>query len=157
MNLVEVAVEGVAEPLWLGRLIDFSQRVLEHQGKDLWDLSFLLCDDETMRGLNSQYRGKDEPTDVLSFEFGESVRSEDGSERWAAGDIAISLDTLAKNAEYFDVSEDEELRRLVVHGILHLSGLDHEDNDSRRPMLVLQERILAELSGCRILEESPIK
>lgn len=153
MNRVEVAVEGIEEPAWTDRLIDFAQSVLSRQRKDGWDLSFLLCGDETIRSLNAQYRQKDEPTDVLSFELGETVRDEDGSERWAAGDIAISVETLAKNAEYFAVSQDEELRRLVVHGILHLSGLDHIDNEADRPMLVLQEEILKDLSGRRILEE----
>jgi probable rRNA maturation factor len=154
MNRVEVAAEGVSEPAWVGRLIDFALSVLDRLEKDGWDLSFLLCDDETMRGLNAQYRGKDESTDVLSFELGETVPDEDGSKRWAAGDIAVSLDTLRKNAEYFSVSEDEELRRLVVHGILHLSGMDHANNDADQPMLVMQERILAELPDLRILEES---
>ncbi len=155
MNRVEVAVEDIGEPAWIDRLVEFSLRVLAHRGEDGWDLSFLLCGDGTMRSLNSQYRGKDESTDVLSFELGETVEDEDGSERWAAGDIAISLETLKKNAEYFSVSEDEELRRLVIHGILHLSGMDHEDNDAARPMLALQERILADLSDHRIIEESP--
>jgi len=155
MNRVEVAVEGIEEPQWLDRFVDFALKVVKHQEKDGWDLSFLLCDDETIRGLNAKYRHKDEPTDVLSFELGEFVRDEDGSERWAAGDIAISLETLEKNAEYFSVSRDEELRRLVTHGILHLSGFDHEDNKADRPMLVLQEKILADLSDRRILEESP--
>jgi len=157
MNRVEVAAEGVPEPAWTDRLAAFALRVLERMEKDGWDLSVLLCDDGAMRDLNARYRGKDEPTDVLSFELGEAFRDEDGSERWAAGDIVVSLDTLKKNAEYFAVSEDEELRRLVTHGILHLSGMDHEDNEADRPMLQLQERILSELADQRIVEESPLK
>ena len=157
MNRVEATTQSVPEPAWAGRLIVYALRVLDRLEKDGWDLSVLLCDDGTMRALNAQYRGKDEPTDVLSFELGETVQDEDGSKRWAAGDIAISLDTLKKNAEYFAVPEDEELRRLVTHGILHLSGMDHEDNEADRPMLLLQELILAELADLRILEESPQK
>jgi probable rRNA maturation factor len=151
MNRVEVSVEGVEEPQWTGLLVDYALAVLDRLGKDGWDVSLLLCGDETMRKLNAQYRQKDEATDVLSFELGESFPGEDGSERWAAGDIVISLDTSRQNAEYFSVSADEELRRLVAHGILHLSGMDHEDNDASRPMLVLQESILADLSDRNII------
>lgn len=151
MNRVDIACSGIEEPSWTARLAAFAERVLAELGRDGWDLSFLLCDDATIRDLNARYRGKDEPTDVLSFELGEEVDDEELGSRWAAGDIAISLDTLAKNAEYFEVDRDEELRRLVVHGILHLDGRDHEDNDPSRPMLVEQESLLAALDGDGIL------
>lgn len=151
MNRVEVAVEGVSEPVWLPRLVSFAEKALTRLGRDGWDLSLLVCDDQTIRSLNAQYRDKDESTDVLSFELGETVMDMELGERWAAGDIAISLDTLAVNASYFGVSQDEELRRLVVHGILHLDGMDHEDNDPSRPMLRLQEEVLADLGEERIL------
>jgi probable rRNA maturation factor len=151
VNRVEVAVEGVHEPVWLPRLATFAEKAIARLGRDGWDLSLLLCDDATIRGLNAQYRDKDESTDVLSFELGETVMDMEFGERWAAGDIAISLDTLAVNASYFGVSQDEELRRLVVHGILHLDGMDHEDNDPSRPMLRLQEELLADLGEEHIL------
>ncbi len=151
MNRVEVAVEGVPEPDWTARLVSFAEKALGRLGRDAWDLSFLLCDDATMRDLNARYREKDESTDVLSFQLGEKVADDELGERWAAGDIAISLDMLAVNAAYFGVSRDEELRRLVVHGILHLDGMDHEDNDPGRPMLRLQEELLKSLNEERIL------
>lgn len=151
MNRVEVAIEGVSEPVWLPRLTSFAEKAIARLGRDGWDLSLLVCDDATIRALNAQYRDKDESTDVLSFELGEKVMDMELGERWAAGDIAISLDTLAVNAAYFGVSQDEELRRLVVHGILHLDGMDHEDNDPSRPMLKLQEELLADLGEERIL------
>jgi rRNA maturation RNase YbeY len=61
----------------------------------------------------------------------------------AGGDIVISLETLKTNAAYFHVDEDEELRRLIIHGILHLAGFDHPTNNPEEPMLVLQEKILS--------------
>jgi probable rRNA maturation factor len=79
---------------------------------------------------------------VLSFEQGDSYRDADGEDRFLAGDIVISLPALARNADDFGITRDEELRRLITHGILHLSGMDHEDNEASRPMLVLQEEIL---------------
>lgn len=147
MNAVEISVEGVGTPPWLESAKDYALAVLGRMGKDAWDLSILICDDAFIRGLNRQYRDKDEATDVLSFEQGDSYRDPDGEERVLAGDIVISLDALARNAEEFGISRDEELRRLIAHGILHLSGMDHEDNDPSRPMLLLQEELIRDLSA----------
>ena len=145
MNAVEISVEGIDTPAWLEKARDFALAVLARERKDAWDLSILICDDAFIRGLNRQYRDKDESTDVLSFEQGDTYRGPEGNERFLAGDIVISLDALARNADEFGISRDEELRRLITHGILHLSGMDHEDNDASRPMLLLQEEILRAL------------
>jgi probable rRNA maturation factor len=144
---VEISVEGIGTPDWLDRARDFALAVLAHQGKSGWDLSILVCDDEFIRGLNRQYRDKDESTDVLSFEQGDAYRGPDGEERILAGDIVISVQALARNARDFGVPEDEELRRLITHGILHLAGMDHEDDDGSRPMLLLQEEILRDIAS----------
>jgi len=147
MNEVEVSVEGIGTPEWLELARSFAKAVLDELRKDGWDLSILLCDDAFIRGLNRQYRDKDEPTDVLSFEQGDSYRNPEGEERYLAGDIVISLDSLARNADENGVDREEELKRLIAHGILHLAGMDHEDNDPSRPMLVLQEELLRKLSA----------
>lgn len=146
MNDVEISVEGVDTPLWIGRARDFALAVLARLGKDGWDLSILLCDDPFMKGLNSQYRDRDEATDVLSFEQGERYRGPEGEERFLAGDIALSLDSIERNSKEFGVSFDEELRRLIIHGILHLSGMDHGEGKDD-PMLAFQEEILRELAA----------
>ena len=147
MNAVEISAEGIGTPPWLERARDFAMAVLERLSKEGWDLSILICDDAFIRGLNRQYRDRDEATDVLSFEQGDAYRDPDGNERFLAGDIVISLDALARNAEEFGISRDEELRRLIAHGVLHLAGLDHEDNDPSRPMLLLQEEVLRDLAA----------
>jgi probable rRNA maturation factor len=147
VNRVEISVEGIGTPLWLDRVRDFVLAVLGHLDKDGWDLSVLICDDAFIRGLNRQYRDMDEATDVLSFEQGDPYRDAEGEERLLAGDIVISLDALARSAEDFGVTRDEELRRLIVHGLLHLSGMDHEDSDPSRPMLALQERLIRDLAS----------
>jgi len=151
MNRVDLSFEGVSELAWADSLIAFTLAVLEKLGKEGWDVSLLICDDPFIRDLNARYRSKDEATDVLSFVLGEWTPDEGEGKRWAAGDIAISLDTLEKNAIYFGVGRDEELRRLVIHGVLHLAGMDHEDNDSDRPMLLLQEKLLVELAEMNIM------
>jgi probable rRNA maturation factor len=145
-NEVEISVEGIDTPPWLEKAREFALAALAHQGKAGWDLSILICDDAFIKGLNKQYRDKDEATDVLSFEQGDSYTNPSGEKRFLAGDIVISLDALARNAQDFGISRDEELRRLIAHGILHLSGMDHEDNDPIRPMLLLQEQMLRDLA-----------
>jgi probable rRNA maturation factor len=150
MNRVEVNAGEVPLPAWAEGIHHYALKVLGELGKDRWDLSILLCNDAYMQSLNAQYRHKDEATDVLSFELGEDFE-EGGETRYAAGDIVISLETLGENARYFKTTEDEELRRLLIHGILHLNGMDHETNHKTEPMLELQEKILARLAGETIM------
>ncbi|MDR0759350.1 MAG: rRNA maturation RNase YbeY [Treponema sp.] len=154
MNRVEVHAEEVPLPGWAESLAAFARNALDSLGKTNWDLSILLCNDAYIRSLNSRYRELDEPTDVLSFSLGETVPDEEGAMRYLPGDIVISLETLEENARYFRVNEDEELRRLVIHGILHLDGMDHEDNEPFRPMLRLQEELLKKLlAGEPVIQE----
>jgi probable rRNA maturation factor len=150
MNRVEVQAEELPLPPWRGRLHRYSLRVLEKLGRDGWDLSVLLCGNPYIRSLNDYFRHRDEATDILSFPLGETLE-EEGGKRYLPGDIVISLEALEENASFFHVSSDEELRRLVIHGILHLDGLDHDTNEETEPMLQLQERLLKELSGEHIL------
>lgn len=144
MNAVYIQTEEIEEPLWLDAFEEYCLMVLKALGKDNWELSVLVCNDSVIRKLNLQYRRKDEPTDVLSFPLGELI--EEGT-RFLAGDIVISLDSLERNSMDFSVSMDEELRRLLVHGILHLDGFDHQSNEIEEPMLQKQEELLAAIAG----------
>jgi probable rRNA maturation factor len=87
------------------------------------DVEVLLTDDATLRRLNRSFRGKNKATDVLSFPAAENP---DGYAGNYAGDLAISLDTAARQAAAFGHSLRDEVRILLLHGLLHLSGLDHE-------------------------------
>ena len=165
MRSVAVAVDGIPRPRWAARLRRFCTVALRRAGYDAWDLSILLCDDHRMRDLNSRYRGMDQPTDVLSFgeaRVGHSPLRRQESPGTGAppgsagarpirGDIAISLDTLRRNAAAYGVSDDEELKRLLVHGLLHLAGMDH-GRGKGRGMLARQERLLSELRADRVME-----
>lgn len=150
MNFVEVSVEGVESPDWLDRLQRFCLEALKRMGKTGWEVSVLLCDDPFIRDLNKRFRDKDEPTDVLSFsQDPEDILTpsdEDENAPFVAGDIVISLDSLARNAAEFAVDREEELKRLVVHGLLHLAGMDHPTNDPDEQMLTFQERVLLDLA-----------
>lgn len=148
--------EDVTEPVWFNKVEPFIQTVLQKLSYDNEEISVLFCSDEFIKELNSQYRNIDSATDVLSFENGEEYEDEEGL--WKnVGDIAISLETLPKNAEYFEVDTNTELKRLIIHGILHLNGMDHGEEHIEKgvvptdEMLILQENLLADLSDEKII------
>ena len=131
---------------------DFLLQVLDKLGKDKWEVSVLFTGDAFIEKLNKEFRGKDEPTDVLSFaQIDNKEAFPEKGGRFYAGDIVVSMETLAKNASYFGISVNEELKRLLVHGILHLSGMDHKNNNPDQPMLVEQENILNQFTGVVLL------
>ena len=146
MNRVYVAMqEGVEEPDWINMVEPFVQKALGELKFDGEEISMLLCNDTYMQELNKTYRNIDSTTDVLSFENDEEYEDEEG--KWkCVGDIVISLDTLPVNADYFEESRNAELKRLIVHGLLHLNGMDHGEEHIEKgcqpvcEMLVLQEK-----------------
>ena len=144
-------------PAWFDNVEAFVQTAMKALKLDGEEISILLCNDEYIRELNKAYRQIDSATDVLSFENDEEYEDEEG--KWkCVGDIAISLDTLPVNADYFEVDADSELKRLLVHGILHLNGYDHGEEHIEKglepecEMLKLQEKILAELKDEKIIK-----
>ena len=148
--------EDVIEPVWFNKVEPFIQTVLQKLNYVNEEISVLFCSDEFIKELNSQYRNIDSATDVLSFENGEEYEDEEGL--WKnVGDIAISLETLPKNAEYFEVDTNTELKRLIIHGILHLNGMDHGEEHIEKgvvptdEMLVLQENLLSDLIEEKII------
>ncbi len=123
----------------------FCNAVLRHLEIDGWELSLMICDDEFIAELNSKYRQKEGPTDILTFcnadtEPGWALNNDETA--FYAGDMVISSEMLKRNSEYFKVDVEEELKRLIIHGILHLNGMEHRTNNADEEMLVLQERIL---------------
>ena len=147
-NKVLVSMNGGMEaPSWFHTIEPFIQEVLKKLELVSWEVSILFCNDDFIALLNKEYRSIEGATDVLSFEAGDSYEDEEGVEWYAAGDIVISLDTLKKNSKEFSVSQDEELKRLLIHGILHLKGYDHSDNSPEQEMLQLQESILSNFLG----------
>ena len=153
MNNIAIAWQNITEPEWGASVLPFLEAVLAQLDHTTWDLSVVFCRDAFIHELNKTYRHIDSPTDVLSFEQGDEYDDEDGNLRFNAGDIVISLDSLRSNAETFNVTMNEELKRLLIHGILHLSGMDHSDNDPQQEMLQLQEKILGSYSGTVIYQE----
>lgn len=150
-NRIFVSVqEGIREPEWLDAAQKFIETAAGALNFDGEEISVLFCNDEYIKELNSSYRNIDAPTDVLSFENDETYEDEEG--KWkCVGDIAISLETLPVNAEYFNEDTNAELKRLLVHGLLHLNGMDHGEEHIEKgiapqcDMLILQENILEKL------------
>lgn len=98
--------------------------------------SLLLTDDAALRDLNRRFRGQDKPTNVLSFPSGGGG---------GLGDIALAYETCRREAEDQGVAFRDHARHLIVHGLLHLVGHDHEANDEAERMERLETRILATL------------
>lgn len=145
MNKIHISLEDLASPPWLASVPGFIDRCLKSLGKDNWEVSVLFCSLEAMIRYNGSYRQKTGATDVLSFcqvDHGDEVPQKG---YFLAGDIVICPDYVRENAVYFSESFNHELSRVLVHGILHLSGLDHEGNSADEPMLMEQEKILVQL------------
>ncbi len=113
-----------------------TRAVLAHVEKeillpDVRELSLVFVNDAKMRDINFEFRKKDKPTDVLSFpqysprEISGKVRPKDVGGTYL-GDLVISTETTLRQAREFGVTVKEELLRLIVHGVLHLCGYDHE-------------------------------
>lgn len=104
------------------------------------ELSVLFTDDREMRRLNKQYRRKDSTTDVLSFPV-----SGDGMEEPLLGDIVISVPQALRQAPEFQNDERSEITRLLIHGLLHLLGYDHEVSKREAARMEREELRLAAL------------
>jgi len=107
-------------------------------------VSLCLADDARLRALNLRWRGKDAPTNVLSFPSAVPDRS---GEEPTLGDIALAYETLKREAEDLDVPLADHYRHLVAHGFLHLIGYDHEKDEEAERMEALETRILARLGA----------
>jgi pyridoxine 5-phosphate synthase len=116
-----------------------AKRLLHLTGTADHNLSILLVDDREMTALNSRYRGKDQPTNVLSFPFLEGADTTLSSlPIRELGDIIISIDTAKREAKEFGQTRQERITWLLVHGFLHLVGYDHEK--SKKEALRMQKK-----------------
>ena len=134
-----------------GRLDDISLYTtrLERMIEELevaGDFSITYLSDDEIRRLNAEYRDKDEATDVLTFRLKDDDTFPDFGLFNELGDVFISLDAVARNAAEFSVPFEEELTRVMLHGLMHLMGYDHQSNDFKsEQMLIKQEEILRKL------------
>jgi probable rRNA maturation factor len=108
-------------------------KTLRHLRSSKVSVAVHLIGDARMRRMNRVHRGSDRPTDVLSFPMREK-------EDW--GDIFLSIPYVRRQAKRFDVPFEEEFRRMLIHGLLHLAGFDHDTKSQARRMFRLQESLL---------------
>ena len=144
---VEILLRETLEPLARNlppmETIKKKTRILSNDlesGQSDKELSILLTDDEEIALLNGIYRGKEELTDVLSF-------SQDLENTRLLGDVVISLQRAQQQADKLGVSLEEEFFRLLVHGVLHLYGYEHENVPEERAaqMFAKQDELLARI------------
>lgn len=127
-------------------LRDMARKLLALALKELHpdkaELSILFTDDSGIKALNRQYLGKNRPTDVLSFSMDDPA---------IIGDIVISVDRAKEQSKEFGVSLNEELARLLVHGLLHLLGYDHVRGGSQaKRMRDREEGLMGLFRGKRV-------
>jgi probable rRNA maturation factor len=126
-----------------GRLLRVRARaLLAALGQEEAELSVALVDDEAIAALNAAHRGRPRPTDVLSFSLLEGPHAERRGN--LLGDVVIGVETAAREAKRRACALDDEIARLLVHGVLHLLGHDHEARQEARLMRA-EERRLARL------------
>ncbi|MEK0084944.1 rRNA maturation RNase YbeY [Benzoatithermus flavus] len=148
-HTIEVAVEAeawhtaVTDPEGLCRRV-IAAVLAEEAVPAGGEVSVLLTGDAAIRELNRTYRGKDAPTNVLSFPTGNDVAPDPGLSA-LLGDIAVALETTRREAEAEGKPLSDHLAHLLVHGTLHLLGYDHEEDDEARRMEAREVAILARL------------
>jgi probable rRNA maturation factor len=119
------------------------------------ELSIVLCDDATIHALNRDHRKKDRPTDVLAFAMREGPYAELAGAM--LGDVVISLETAARQAQEKKVSFDREVTMLLAHGLLHLLGHDHRTRTEERRMTARTDALIAAAIRPAIARRRPKK
>ena len=104
-------------------------------GRKVGEVGYLFCSDEKILEVNREYLGHDYYSDIITFDYDEGDTLN--------GDLVISLDTVRSNAELFNRDYDEELHRVIIHGILHLCGINDKGPGEREKMEAAENKALA--------------
>ncbi|MEO0035784.1 MAG: hypothetical protein RLZZ501_1807 [Pseudomonadota bacterium] len=155
-SLYDIAV-SLECPAWAGALPDVAERVErlarlaldscpEDRPEGALELSLVLADDDTVRALNRDWRGKDAPTNVLSFAALDDDEAPvvEGAPL-LLGDVILAWETVAAEATDQGKALGDHLAHLVIHGVLHLIGFDHQEEEEAAEMEALETRLLATL------------
>ena len=145
--LVEKEFQGLVNEDWARRI---AQTVLRSEGVvPPYEVSLVFTDSETVRRLNRDYRGIDEPTDVLAFYM---LPQKEGDDSFALppdgvtrlGEVIISYPQAAEQAREQGHPTERELTLLIIHGVLHLLGYDHEESEEEAEMRTREKELLEE-------------
>ncbi|MDR0422083.1 MAG: rRNA maturation RNase YbeY [Proteiniphilum sp.] len=118
---------------------DWIKSVAKSYGKRVGDIAYLFCSDEKILEVNRRYLQHDFYTDIITFDYSEDDR--------ISGDIFISLETVLSNSQQYGVSFEEELNRVIIHGILHLCGLNDRSEAEAGDMRKAEDAALALRQG----------
>ena len=130
-NSLSIALPNIDQTTvteWIGRVAESHQRVVG-------DINYVFCDDEEILDVNRRYLQHDYYTDIITFDYGRG--------NVLSGDLYISLDTVRSNAELLGKPYDEELHRVLVHGVLHLVGINDKGPGERELMEAAEDAALA--------------
>ena len=114
---------------------EWIKKIADSFGKKVGDVSYIFCNDEKILDVNRTYLQHDYYTDIISFDYTEGDR--------ISGDLFISVDTVRSNAEEFNQNFDTELHRVIIHGILHLCGVNDQSPEERAHMIEQENKALA--------------
>jgi probable rRNA maturation factor len=147
MNLIDILNEQEAIAVDCDIIGQFSVKILEILGRHDVELCVVLTDNADIQKLNKEYLGRDKPTNVISFPQQEGMGPEGGH----LGDVVISVERASEEAEEAGLDTMERLRQLLVHGICHLCGYNHEgvSEEMAHEMEAAEQRILC------LLKEGP--
>lgn len=134
--MIEFMSQGVAEPKIHKAIVRaWITAVADLHGKSVGNLCYMFCDDEHILEANRQFLQHDYYTDIITFDESQGKR--------ISGDMLISLDTVRTNAEGLGISFPEELHRVMIHGVLHLSGYGDKSEEDEKRMRQLEDEALA--------------
>ena len=143
--MITYNVDGVKMPKIKKRdTCAWIRKVAASHGRKVGEIGYMFVDDEKILEVNNEYLGHDYYTDVITFDYDE--------DDVINGDIVISLDTVRTNAEQFGKTYDDELHRVIIHGILHLCGINDKGPGEREIMEENENKALALLEGTSILK-----
>ena len=111
------------------------KRVAATYGRKVGDIAYIFCNDEKILEVNRQYLHHDYYTDIITFDYDE--------DDVISGDLFISLDTVRSNAQQLGVPDEQELNRVIIHGILHLCGINDKGPGEREIMEAAENKALA--------------
>ena len=114
---------------------DWVRNVAASYQKKVGEIAYFFCDDEKILEMNRQYLQHDYYTDIITFDYCEGNK--------LSGDLFISLDTVRSNSELFGTDYNTELHRVIIHGVLHLCGINDKGPGEREIMEAAQEKALA--------------
>lgn len=122
------------------KIVAWVKAVAATYGRSAGDINYVFVDDEEILRVNRQFLGHDYYTDIITFDNGTSAP---GTSHTLCGDLFISLDTVRTNAEGLGVAYAQELHRVIIHGVLHLCGLNDKGPGEREQMEAAENRALA--------------